>query len=451
MGLFSSLVSSMSALRVFEDALSVTQNNVSNASTPGYAKQRLAFEAMPFQPAAGLPGGVWAAGLESARDEYAERAVQQQQEDLGKSEQLAAELARLEGFFDATGEAGIPGALNKLYQAFSAWSVAPNDAVARQVVIERAGDVAARFVETASNLGSASWALDRQIRNTVDTVNHLAGVLRDLNVQIRQDARMSSDAAVDAKIHTTLEELAQYVDFTVVKQADGSLTVLLGGQTPLVIADRQFQIQGDFSSSQTALQDVNGNDITSQVQRGRLSGMLEMRNSVIPSFMSDLNRLAAGVADRVNAILAAGVDANNQPGAALFTYDPAVGAASTLAVTSISPSQLAAALPDAPGGNGNTLTLMGLADSAEIDGSSFMEFYGTVARRLGRTLESAREDQKTNEQLLLQAQFLRSQASAVSLDEEATRLIQFQRSYQALARMVTALNELTQETINLVQ
>ena len=47
---------------VYEQALAVTQNNVTNASTPGYVKQIQSFEALPFDVTVGLPGGVRAMG-----------------------------------------------------------------------------------------------------------------------------------------------------------------------------------------------------------------------------------------------------------------------------------------------------------------------------------------------------------------------------------------------------
>lgn len=451
MGLFSSLLISAETLRVFEKALTITQNNVSNAGTPGYVRQIPTFEALPLDADAGLPGGVRSGAVESARDQYAELAVRQQTGRQAELEQRQADLERLEPLFDAQGEAGIPGALNRLFAGFSAWSVAPNDRVARCAVIEQAGSVAAAFAQTAQGLVQSTVSADRQIRNSVDAINNLARTLKELNTQQLRDFRTASDPAVDAQINNTLERLAEYVDFTTVKQADGSLTVLLGGQTALVIGDRQFEIQADISSSQTALRDANGRDITAQVSGGRLSALLELRNTTIPSYSADLNRLAAALADRVNAVLAAGVDSNGWPGTALFAYDSVEDAARTLRVTSILPEELAAATADAPGGNGNALQLAQMADSPEIDGASFTEYYGALARQVGRALETAREDQQTQQQLLLQTQDFRRQVSGVSLDQEAALLLEFQRAYQAAARLLSTLNQLTEETINLVK
>ena len=284
MGLFSSMIISAEALRVFEKALTVTQNNVSNAQTPGYARQRALFEAMPLDTDMGLPGGVRSGAVQSARDQYAEQAVRQQTGRHAELEQSQAELERLEPLFDARGEAGIPGALNRLFQGFSAWSVAPNNAVARGAVIERARYMAAAFVETAQGLMQSSVAADQQIRNGVDAINNLARTLKDLNTQQRHDFRSASDPAIDAQVNNTLEQLAEYVDFTTLKQADGSLTVLLGGQTALVIGDRQFEISADTSSTQAVLRDAENRDITAQVSAGGWARCWRSRTPPSPRF-----------------------------------------------------------------------------------------------------------------------------------------------------------------------
>ncbi len=451
MGLFGTLLSASGALQAFQKALEVAQNNVGNVSTPGFAKQRLILEAMPFQAEAGLPGGVTYGGVHDFRDRYAEQAVQRRQEDYGRSDQRVADLTRLEPYFDVTGGQGFPGALDGFYKSISGWSVMPNNQVAREAVIEQATSLAARMVDTANGVLNTRAAADQEIRNTVDTINHLTDILRDLNAQLRQDFRQAEDPAFGARLNSTLEELAEYVEFTTLKQADGTTTVLLGGQTSLVLGDRQYEIHADFSSDQARITDAADRDITAQVSRGRLGGVLDVRNNTLPEFLDGLNRLAAGLADRVNAILANGVDLNGQPGAALFAYDTAENAASTLRVTNISAEELAGAAASAPGGNSNVLGLMDLVDSPQIDGASFTAYYGALARNMGQALETAQEDLKTNEQLLLQARTLRNEASGVSLDEEAVHLIEFQRAYQASAKLITVLNDLTEITINLLR
>ena len=114
-----------SALAVLQQALSVIQNNVSNASTPGYATQRLNITAQPFDAvASGAAGGVAARGLISSRDSYADTEVQRQLQTLGAYTAQAQSTSNIQNFFDASGNEG--RSFRRYHQsvqcAFSAWS-----------------------------------------------------------------------------------------------------------------------------------------------------------------------------------------------------------------------------------------------------------------------------------------------------------------------------------------
>src|SRR5260370_806500 len=87
--LLASLVSTAGSLEIYGRVLETAQNNVANASTPGYAKQSLELYALPFDPEGGVTGGVGAGKLVSLRNEYAEQAVRQHTSGLGYQQQLA--------------------------------------------------------------------------------------------------------------------------------------------------------------------------------------------------------------------------------------------------------------------------------------------------------------------------------------------------------------------------
>ncbi len=450
--LFTTLLTSAGAMRVFERSLSTIQHNVSNASTPGYAKQGLELIALPYQPGAGLPGGVAAGDLVSFRNEYAEQAVRRQAGLFGRLAQRSAGLEPIEPVFEIGENAGIPAAMSGLFQAFSTLAVAPNNSATRQVVIDRATNLAAGFNQAALGLAGASLDEQKQIGDVVGRINRLAQQIRDINQERRWNAAANQDAGIDARLHAALEDLAELADIVTLPQEDGTVTVLLGGQTPLVIGVHGFQISADFSTAKAAILDADGKDITSQVSEGRLAASLELKNSLIPEYTAGLDRLAQEFADRINSALGAGLDAGGErPALDLFSYDPAAGAALSMRVTAIRPQDIAAASADAPGGNGNALAIAQLASSRQIDGFTFSEFYGNLAAQVGRDVSGAREGQRTEEQLLSQARSLRQQISGVDLNEEAARLIEFQRAYQASARLISVLDELSETVINLVK
>ncbi|MBI4877181.1 MAG: flagellar hook-associated protein FlgK [Acidobacteria bacterium] len=447
--LLSSLGVSAGAMKAFERSLAAIQNNVTNATTPGYAKHRQVLSAMTFEPSLGYSGGVAAGDLISYRDGFAERAVRRAQASLGEASQRSADLERLEPLFDVSGAGGLPLALNRLFESFSTLSVAPNNQTARQGVLDSAGQLASTFNQAAASLRASVSDTARQIPGLVEKVNGLAGQIREINETRRLEARTIGAAGPDARLHNALEELAELADFTALDNPDGTTTVFLGGQTPLVIGTRQMDLQTGITSGAARLLDEQGKDITAHVRGGRLSALLEACNRTFPAYLTDLDRLAAGVAGRVNAVLAEGLDqAGNPPAQGLFVVSGSPAA--SLAAGGLRPEELAAAVAGAPGGNGNALRLAALANSKEIDGLTFSEFYGGLASRAGGQLSAARADQEMQSELLLQARAFRSQRQDVSLDEEAAAMLQFQRSYQAAAQMVKALDEMTTTVLQMI-
>ncbi|HWC00853.1 MAG TPA: flagellar hook-associated protein FlgK [Bryobacteraceae bacterium] len=465
--LFSSLGVTANAMRVFEQAIDVTGNNVTNASTPGYARQRTTLQAMAFDPLNGTIGGVSTGEVQNARDEYAEAQVRRQVQAWGENDQKATSLAALENIFPVAEGTGLADALNDLSSSFSAWSANPSSQTLREDVLAQADTVARAFQQAGNSLTQMASDTDEQIRQAVDQVNSLGSQLQALNQQRRNNG--TADAGLDANLHATLESLAEWVDFTVAQQPDGTVTVLLGGQTPLVMGDRLYPIQagtGDTTSSavlpNTTIVSSDGREVTSQISSGRLGGLLDVRNRILPSFLGDssqpgdLNRLAQGVADQINQILTSGLVTDGPPpvaGIPLFQYD-AANPARTLSVNSdITADQLAAIDAGPPYSSNGTARKLANAvtETGQIDGTSLAGFYGNLSARAGREVNSAQQGRDDGQQMVAQARSQRDQLSGVSLDEEAMYLMEFQRAYQATAKMVTVLDDMLETTINLVR
>jgi flagellar hook-associated protein 1 FlgK len=336
MGLFANLQSSLNALNAFQQSLTVAQNNVSNASTPGYAAQLATLDALPFQAQTGLTGGVQAGAPVSTRDEYLEQAVQYQQSNLGSYTAQSQALSGIQPLFDVTGQSGIVAGLNNMFQSFSAWSASPDSAAAQQNVLTSAQDLGMSFQQAAATLSSVTSNVNNNIDSTVSQINTLATQVVNYNLQQAQTGG-TANTGLDANLHNTLETLSGLAGITARFESDGSVTLLMGGQTPLVIGTHQYSIQSSYSGTANPVNpnappaahivDANGQDVTANVVGGTLGGLLTVRNTVLPSLQGDgqqagaLNQIAKQVADRVNQILATGLDSNGNPGTPLFTYD----------------------------------------------------------------------------------------------------------------------------------
>ena len=449
--ILTTLLNSSGALSVYSQALSVVSNNVSNANTPGYVKQTPILHALPFDVSIGLPGGVRFSTAESSRNAYAEQSVRDQQSAFGYYQQQANDLAPLSSAFDLTGKTGIGPAIDQLFKSFSQLSVNPNDPNARQTVINQASQTAKAVQSVNSTLATTGAQVSDEARAGIAAINRLAGTIAHINGQNRQDYLGNVDAGIDAELNSTLEELSKYANYSAIQQPDGSISVYLGNQTPLVIGDKTNPIQGDFSSPQIKILDGQNNDITSQIKQGQLAGILAVKNQSIPSYLADLDTLTKSLADQVNTSLSAGIDANGAtPTRNLFAYT-AAAPSQTLAVDpAFTVDQIAAALPGSPGGNGNALNLAALAKAKPLNGFSFTGYFGTLGGKVGQDISEAQNATDTQTQVLAQAQNLRSQISGVNLDQEAEQLVQFQRAYQATSKLFGVLDQLTQSALSLI-
>jgi flagellar hook-associated protein 1 len=470
--LYSILGSTSQSLQAFEEAMDVTQNNVTNANSPGYADQVPVMISQDFQSGNGLSGGVQEE-TQDTRSSYADTAVQQSLSLQGMYQQLQTSLEPLQSVFDVSSSSPIPSALNQLFQSFSQWSTQPGNATYQSAVLDAAQQTATAFQQAATQLSSIQTGTTNDIQSTVTQINQDAATLQSLNAQIAQNS--TPDPGLSAELESTLENLSSLANVTTIPGNGGTVTVLLGGQTPLVIGTQVNDLQAVNDTSSNAgnadaaptisILDSNGNDVTSQVTSGSLAGLLSVRNTLLPSLIGGgqqvggLNTLAQGLADSVNSVLAQGSTTTTPPyqaGSPLFTYNSASpsGIAGTLAVSStITGSQLAAAdTSPTVVANGAALTLAGLDSSTPgpIDGQGFTQYFSSMVSTVGYAIANANTAETAQAQVVAQAQSLQQQVSGVSLDEEATRLVQLQSSYDAASKVVTVIDDTLQSLMTMI-
>jgi flagellar hook-associated protein 1 FlgK len=452
--LFAMMGAAGSALDVYQQALSVVQNNVNNSSTPGYAAQSLNLEAMPLDVATGLAGGVTSAGLDNSRDPYAEEQLQQQTQTLGQYTAQAQSTGTIQSFFDASGNSGVSAALTALLQSFSAWSVTPDDPTAEQSVLASASTVASSIQGLASSLSQTSQQLDTSIASTASQINSIATQVQSYNEQRLTET--TPDPGEDAQLYSALDNLSQLTNFSTVTQPDGTVSVILGGGSPLVEGSQQFAVSTTSSPAGVQILDSQGNDITSQITSGQLGGLLDSRNRVLGSMLGDsqqtgtLNQFATALASTVNGILESGtVSPGGAAGTALFTVSATpTDAAATLAVN----SNVTLAPANGTGSNGNANDLAALTSTtlAQLGGMSLTQYFGQITSDIGQENQTATDNQTSQQQVVAQATTLINQVSGVSLNEEATNVLQFQSAYQASAQVLTVLNTIADSVIAMI-
>ena len=466
------LVGASGALDAFQYALNVSQNNVDNASTPGYATQTADLQADPFDPAGGLSGGVSDGTLIDSRDLLAESDVWQQAGLQGDASAQSEALTSVQNAVPVGEGDGIPAALTTFFSDVSAWSAAPTSGSAQQSVIVAAGSLAQSFQATAAGVASASASVTQSIGDTVGQINQATGQIATLNTEI-QDGNQQ-DAGIQAQLYSSLETLSGLVNINVLQQPGGSVDVTLSSGAALVLGSQSYALSAGSAPPPAGstdpqappdidIQAADGSIVTGQITSGSLAGLLQVQNVAIPGLIGDanqpgaLNTLASTVSNAVNAIVSQGsVSVGGAAGGiGLFATPDAAQPTSAASTMAVNPNMTASLLPaiDANGvANGVPLAIGALSTSTadETGGLTYTTFYGTTAAQVGTQLSQAQTNQTLTAQTLAQAQSMRQSESGVSLDAEAVNVLQFQAGYQAIAKMVATLQTLTQSLIDMI-
>jgi flagellar hook-associated protein 1 FlgK len=200
---------------------------------------------------------------------------------------------------------------------------------------------------------------------------------------------------------------------------------------------------------------VGSNDITSQLTSGggQLGGLLTARDQSIPSAMNALDELAYGLSTQVNTVNNAGTDLvgdNGNAGDIFNAPTQVAGSALNMQVVMTDPNKIAAAaLGQGTGDNANSVTAAGLATQAIVNGQTPSDFYSNLVSTLGAAVSETTIQNTALTASVTQLQTQRDSLSAVSLNEEASNLQEFQRSYQAASQVFTILNSIYASALNL--
>jgi flagellar hook-associated protein 1 FlgK len=451
-GLYGSLSTALSALFANQQALETSANNVANANTPGFSRQRPVF--VPGDPVTvgslSFGMGVVLEKIQSLRDPLLELRLDQQSQQQGKLDSTLGALQQIQVTFSGT-DSGIGSAVTQFFDSLQQLSTDPSSLSLRQGVLTAAGNLATVFNTSSQNLLTQRANLDLNVTQTVDDINTLTAQIATVNGQITNLENLKEDASAFIDKRTTLmRQLSGLVDVSVI-QTEHGIALTASNGTPLVSEATSFPLKTFVSTDGTEHILAEGKDITSSLSGGKLGGLIAVRDTTIPGLQSNLDQLAAGLATALNTAHRAGFDLNGNAGGDLFVPPPAggVGAASALSVAIADPALLAASSDGTPGSNGNLIVLSAVHDQAVVAGQKPLDFYSRLVFQVGSDTANASADLTASSLILQQLEDQRASISGVSLDEEAANIVRYQTAYQAAARVVTTVNSLLDAAVNL--
>ncbi|MBS1707988.1 MAG: flagellar hook-associated protein FlgK [Armatimonadetes bacterium] len=447
-----------SALRAFQRALDTTGHNLANVNTAGYSRQSVDFSNIDplayFQNGWKFQGqGVFTGAVTRARDMFLDNSFQNASSDLSKFNSASSGMKAIDGIFNEPSADGIADGLGKLFDAFSALAANPSDPAARSQVQLAGQNLADRVRGRYSALMGQQANQQGSITTTIGQINSLAGQISALNKEISKYNSSSGppNDMLDAR-DRAVDELSKLVDIKKYAQPDGSYTIYAAGSL-LVDSGGARAFPANYDATTGTVSDASG---TYTVRSGELAGQMTSLNQT-KARMADLDTLANTLRTQINNVHSTGTNALGNTGVQFFNdvaAGPQTGAIDfdLSAAVKASPKAIAAGVSGAPGDGGLAQAISNMRDTniAGLGNQTFGVFFQGVINVVASTAQFYSGKADTQTAVVQQVDNQRQAVSGVSMDDELANMQKLQRSYQAAAKALTIFDQVTQDTINMV-
>ncbi len=112
------------------------------------------------------------------------------------------------------------------------------------------------------------------------------------------------------------------------------------------------------------------------------------------------------------------------------------------------PGRLSQGQSSQEGDNTNALAFSALRADGVINGQSFEDFYHALAGDLGSRSRELQSRTENHALILQQVENQRERVSGVNVDEEAVKMLEYQRAYQASARFISVVDQVLESLFN---
>lgn len=322
MGLTTSLNHALSGLRTNQDSMSILSRNVANSGTPGYHRQALTVLDYNEQDSTYAKSAGATRAFNSSLQTYYNRQVS----DTSNSSVQATYLDRLQGFLGKPGSAeSLDTVYANLQNAMSALATSPDDYTARSQAVAQAQAMAEQLNSLSTSVQTMRQETESQMASDVHDLNGMLNSLQEVNKRML-DLGMddSSRATLLDQRDRLVSSVAELIDVKADYRSDGTVSLMTRSGVGLIdngVSTFKFESAGNLAA--TSLLDPNAStnkvgrltlttpsgltlDLISQgvIQGGELGGLLTLRDKTLVEAQSQLDEVAAGLAQAFSTVQA---------------------------------------------------------------------------------------------------------------------------------------------------
>ena len=366
------LGTALSGLMAFQRSLDTTSHNIANVNTDGYSRQRVELGTRPaeFTGVGYIGQGVNITTVSRSYDQFITNQLTSSTSAFAETNTLSTLASRVDNI--TSNEAtGLSPALKSFFNAVNGVANDPSSLPARQVMTSEAGSLTQQFNMLSSRFEDLRKQTNKQMQASIDDINSFAESIATLNNKIVIDSSRISGGQLPNDLmdqrDALLAKMAEKISVSTITQQDGSISVFIGQGQSLVLGANAAKLSLAGSSADPGHKEIliGGQDISTQITGGELSGALKFRDEVLDPAQQQLGLVAAGFAVQFNAVHAAGFDLNGDAGTDMFS----LGAVPVIA---------------APGSTGSIAAVYDPASAGNLNPSDYRLDYNGSAYSLTR-------------------------------------------------------------------
>jgi len=329
MSLDSALGISSLALNLAQEGISTASNNLANINTPGYIKQTNTQESLVV---GGRGYGAQITGLTASVDATLLKSIGSQATSLGGTTTQSTYYTNISNLYgQPNADNSLSNAIDSFFNAYQNLSNNPTTPSLRVAAVSAATDLATNISTTASGIENQRFAADQEISSDVYTVNNILTDIVNYNSQIVNfQENTSGYVNIKQQVTQSLNNLSQYINISTSYDTHGKVAISTATGVALVDDATNARLKYTASTSVDTFKNglslsalkvvVLNNDgsesgtytnlttagesstITTTLSGGSIYSLLNVRDSIAPKLLNQLDTLATALNNGINSI-----------------------------------------------------------------------------------------------------------------------------------------------------
>lgn len=453
-----------------QTGLQTVSHNIANKNTEGFTRQRVEIQstAPTGLGRAQIGTGAKTQAVTRTNNPHLEKQIQAEQMKMGFGEGKMAYLNRVENIFNEQVNKGLNHFMGEFFNAFRELSNYPESLPIRTQVKETAFNLTHDFKRINEQLKKIQDEVDNEVTGEISEINRMAAAIADLNEKV-ETTEVTGAHANDHRDRRDqlLKELGEKINIKYTEVEGGKVNVTAGSTIVLVSGYEASLLKSETTPEKGAKREGNRDiffqvnetavpfNVTSQITGGKLGGMLNVRDTIINGVLDKVDTLAHSMAESINEVHQMGYDQKSRPAGQFFkTGEFKRGFSENLKLNENIEKDVsfiaAGLMPDAPADNRVANVISSLQYKPLLNGTDTLDdYYNGLVGELSVVTKKSRSIFEHQAESLSQLKNIRESISGVSLDEETVKMIEYQKAFDASAKLIKTADEMLDTVINL--